>query len=136
MAALREVTRSVDPAIRRHALAEPPPGRFEGRIADQSRSLVVEAVHEAFQLHYGEPRAFGEMDADLRLLAGDSLYALAVDRLSARGDLEAIRELADLISLSARAVAEGRRELVGQLWEASVEALGGGRSAGAAALGT
>lgn len=135
MGALAQITRSVDPAIRRHALAEPPAGRFEGLIGDERRALVVEAVHEAFQLHYGEPRAFGQMDSDLRLLAGDSLYALAVERLSAAGDLEAIRELADLISLSARSVSEGRAELIEPLWRASVEALSERVGAGAAALG-
>ena len=41
------------------------------------------------------------MDADLRLLAGDALYALGLSRLAEAGDLEAVAELADLISLSA-----------------------------------
>ena len=29
-------------------------------------------------MHYGEPRAFTGMDDDLRLLAGDALYALGL----------------------------------------------------------
>ena len=41
-------------------------------------------------------------DPDLALLAGDYLYALGLERLAALGDLEAIRELSDLISLSAQ----------------------------------
>ena len=41
-------------------------------------------------------------DADLALLAGDYLYALGLERLAALGDLEAVRELSDLISLSAQ----------------------------------
>ena len=48
-------------------------------------------------------------DADLRLLAGDYLYALGLERLAALGDLEAVRELSDLISLSAQ-VHDGTRE--------------------------
>ena len=50
------------------------------------------------------------MDADLRLLAGDALYALGLSRWPTRGDLEAVAELSDLISLTARAQAEGRPE--------------------------
>ena len=38
-------------------------------------------------------------DPDLALLLGDQLYALGLSRLAALGDLEAVAELADLISL-------------------------------------
>jgi hypothetical protein len=62
----------------------------------------VESIREGYLLHYGEPRVVGGADADLALLAGDYLYALGLERLAALGDLEAIRELADLISLSAQ----------------------------------
>jgi hypothetical protein len=47
------------------------------------------------------------MDADLRLLAGDALYALGLSRVAHRGDLEAVAELSDLITAAARAHAEG-----------------------------
>ena len=50
------------------------------------------------------------MDDDLRLLAGDALYALGLSRLAQTGDLDAVAELADLISDCARAHAEGRPE--------------------------
>ena len=65
-------------------------------------SLLVESVREGYLLHYGEPRVVVGADADLALLAGDYLYALGLERLAALGDLEAIRELSDLISLSAQ----------------------------------
>ena len=45
---------------------------------------MLEAVREAYELHYGTPRAFEELDDDLRLLGGDALYALGLSRL-ARG---------------------------------------------------
>ncbi len=67
---------------------------------------MLEAVYEGYLMHYGTPRAFEGMDPDLRLLAGDALYALGLSRLAARGDLEAVAELSDLISLTARAHAE------------------------------
>ena len=119
MSALARVVAAVDPALREHAAPDPGPDRFASVIADEDRSFVLEAVYEGYLLHYGEPRAFTGMDADLRLLAGDALYALGLSRLAEKGDLEAVAELSDLISATAQAQAEGRREgcrgrLVGQ----------------------
>ena len=71
-------------------------------MADEDRLFVLEAVYEGYLLHYGEPRAFRGMDADLRLLAGDALYALGLSRLADNGDLAAVAELSDLISLTAQ----------------------------------
>jgi hypothetical protein len=76
-------------------------------------------------MHYGQPRAFAGMDDDLRLLAGDALYALGLSRLAEGGDLEAVAALSDLISRTARAHAEGRPEEAELLWESSAEALSG-----------
>ena len=70
--------------------------------------LLVEAIREGYLLHYESPRLIQGADPDLRLLAGDYLYALGLERLAARGDLEAVGELADLISLVAQIHAEGR----------------------------
>jgi hypothetical protein len=132
--ALAQIAAAADPAIAAHAVADPPLGRFEGRLDHGSRAFVMEAVYEGFLLHYGEPRAFTGMDSDLRLLAGDALYALGLQRLADEGDLAAVAELADLISLCAQAQAEGRPELCDRLWEASLAALSPERGQGAAAL--
>jgi hypothetical protein len=59
------------------------------------------------------------MDPDLRLLAGDTLYAQGLARLAQLRDIGAVAELADLISLCAWAEAAGRRDLVERLWDAS-----------------
>jgi hypothetical protein len=115
---LAELTRSVDPALEPYAVADPPPDRFDGDLA-----FVLEAVYEGFLMHYREPRAFAGMDADLRLLAGDALYALGLERLAQAGDLQAVAELADLISLSSQAEAEGRRDAIEPLWAESVRRL-------------
>jgi hypothetical protein len=64
--------------------------------------LLVEAIREGYLLHYESPRLIQDADSDLRLLAGDYLYALGLERLAARGDMEAVGELADLISLAAQ----------------------------------
>ncbi len=124
---LAEVVATADLPLRAHADPELPGGGFGAGLPDDpDRAFVVEAVHEGWLMHYDSPRAFTRMDADLRLLGGDALYALGLARLAARGDLEAVSELADLISLCARAVAEGRQEWAQELWRASVEALAAG----------
>lgn len=123
MTALGEVVAAVEPSLARHARSEPGSGRFEGQVADPDRLFVLEAVYEGYLMHYGAPRAFERMDPDLRLLAGDALYALGLSRLAERGDLEAVAELSDLISLTAQAQAEGRPDLAEQLWERSARTL-------------
>jgi hypothetical protein len=120
---LADVVAAVDPSLAPHAVAEPPAGEWEQRL-DGPRAFTMEAVYEGFLLHYREPRVFEPtMDPDLRLLAGDALYALGLERLAEAGDLAAVAELADLISLCARAEAEGRPEAIGPLWEATLAAL-------------
>jgi hypothetical protein len=92
--------------------------------------LLIEAIREGYLLHYGSPRLIDAADPDLRLLAGDFLYALGLERLAAHGDLEAVRELADLISLSAQLHAGGgggeEAPTAKILWLASATAVGAG----------
>jgi hypothetical protein len=112
---LAEIVASADPALAEHAVAEPGPDRF-GEL-DGVRGFVLEAVYEGYLMHYGSPRAFAGMEADLRLLAGDALYALGLSRLADSGDLEAVAVLSDLISRSAQAQAEGRPADADALWD-------------------
>ena len=121
MTALAELVEAAGPALAAYAVDDPGPGRFD--LPDPVRAFVLEAVYEGYLMHYGTPRAFAGMDDDLRLLAGDSLYALGLERLAEAGDLEAVAELSDLISGSARAHAEGRPELAAERWAASVRKL-------------
>lgn len=121
MSTLAEVVAAADPALAPFAVEDPEPGRFAE--VEGIRGFVLEAVYEGFLMHYGEPRAFSGMDADLRLLAGDALYALGLSRLAEAGDLEAVAVLSDLISGSARAHAEGRPGDAEALWRASSGAL-------------
>jgi hypothetical protein len=94
-------------------------------------ALLIEAIREGYLLHYGEPRIVSGADPDLRLLAGDYLYARGLERLAALGDLEAVRELADLISLSAQVHAEpGLADAAAALWLASTLAVAVGASDG------
>lgn len=133
MSALHELVAAVDRELAVHATPDPGPGRFEQLVEHPDRAFVIEAVYEGYLMHHGEPRAFGGMDSDLRLLAGDALYALGLSRLACRGDLAAVAELADLITLAARAQAESREELREALWEASARFLSDAGGPGARA---
>jgi hypothetical protein len=95
-------------------------------------ALVLESILEGYLLHYGRPRLVVTADEDLRLLAGDHLYALGLSRLAQLGDLEAVRALADLITACARAHAQERdREEVERAaagwWLLTTLAVGAGR---------
>jgi hypothetical protein len=90
--------------------------------------LLVEAIYEGYLLHYGAPRILCPPEADLGLLAGDELYALGLARLVALGDLPAVAELADVITLTALAQGEGQGELALAIWSAGARAVGWGPS--------
>jgi hypothetical protein len=98
--------------------------RAAGREDDYA--LLVEAIHEGYLLHYCAGRIVRPDDPDLSLLAGDRLYALGLARLAELGDLDAVGELADVISLAAQAHAEGDAERAAAVWEAGVRAVGDG----------
>jgi hypothetical protein len=123
VSALDEVIAAVDPALAAHAIEDPGPGRFADVVTDPDRLFTLEAVFEGYLLHYGAPRAFAGMDADLALLAGDALYALGLSRVAERGDVEAVAELSDLITGAARAHAEGEPNTALRLWSESATRL-------------
>ena len=89
-------------------------------------ALLVEAIHEGYLLHYGAGRVVRPEDPDLSLLAGDRLYALGLARLAELGDLTAVAELADVISLAAQAHAEDEPERAAAVWEAGARAVADG----------
>jgi hypothetical protein len=98
--------------------AAPAPGAY---------AQVIEAVREGYLLHYGQPRLVVTDDRDLALLAGDYMYANGLALLASLGDLEAVRELAELIALCAHAhTAKGGD--VPALWLAATVAIGVGEA--------
>ena len=108
--------------------------RVCARVADYS--FVFESVLEGYLLHYGEARLEFD-DPDQRLIEGDLAYALGLARLAELGDLEAVSELADLISLCAQVHVEGRGEaepgadsLPAALWALCALAVGTGHWTG------
>lgn len=87
-------------------------------------ALTLAAVREGYLLHYAEGRVLDDADADLALLGGDRLYALALAELAELGDLAAVAALADLISDCARAHADGEPAEAAAAWTAAAAAIG------------
>jgi hypothetical protein len=100
--------------------------RVNGLAADYE--LLIETIYEGYLLHYHVPRVVCPPEADLGLLAGDRLYALGLARLVELGDVEAVAELADVITLSALAHGAGKPDLAEAVWVAGARAVGWGAS--------
>ena len=107
-------------------LADAAGERVDGRREDYA--LLVEAIFEGYLQHYGSGRVVRPDDPDLALLAGDRLFALGLARLAELGDLAAVTELADVISLAAQAHAEEDPERAAAVWAAGAAAVAHGGS--------
>jgi len=141
LAQLAEALRQEGGLLAEALLAEPAGSAEHGELVargplaagrEDELALVVEAVREGYLLHYGAARVLDAGDLDLALLAGDRLYALGLARLADAGDLASVRELADVIALSAVAHADDDRELAEAVWLAGVGAVGWGAVPGLA----
>ena len=93
-------------------------------LADERYALGLETIYEGYLVHYGTPRLFDPQDLDIALLLGDYLYAHGLVRIAELGDVEAIRELAELISACAHLRAEGAPG-DGEVWADTAARLGG-----------
>jgi hypothetical protein len=87
-------------------------------------ALGIETIYEGYLVHYGRPRLFASEDDDTALLLGDYLYAHGLVRIAASGDVAAVADLAELISLCAQGRADVR-DGDGQAWAATAALLGG-----------
>ena len=140
--ALADHLRSEDTVVSPHVTEPDAPAALGALVASgpatqddpDAYALVIESVREGYLLHYGEPRVIVGADSDLRLLAGDYLYAIGLERLAGLGNLPAVRELSDLISIGAQLHADDdspRPAPVGEaLWLASTLAIATGETAG------
>jgi hypothetical protein len=92
-------------------------------LGEERFALGLETIYEGYLLHYGRPRLFAPEDADTALLLGDYLYAHGLVRIAELGDVHAVGDLAELISLCAQLQAD---ESPGQdvLWAATAAHLG------------
>lgn len=95
-------------------------------------ATLFETIREGALLHYAVGRVVRPLDDDLALLAGDELYARGLEQVAGLGDLEAVAELADLISLTAQLHASGQPDpdTVAALWLAAATAVGHGPGPG------
>jgi hypothetical protein len=106
-----------------------PPGErelepvFSPLLPEARFALGLETIYEGYLAHYGRPRLFTPADADTALLLGDYLYAHGLVRIAAEQSVEAVADLAELISLCAQMRAEGRAD-DGAAWAATAVALG------------
>jgi hypothetical protein len=110
---------SLLPGDRRH------PEAVFSSLCPAPHALGLETIYEGYLVHYGRPRLFVPPDADAALLLGDYLYAHGLVRIAASGDVAAVADLAELISLCAQARADGR-DGDGSAWAATAALLGAG----------
>ena len=94
-------------------------------LAEEPYALGLETIYEGYLLHYGRPRLFGPADDDTALLLGDYLYAHGLVRIAEIGPVEAVADLAALISRCAQLRADGLPG-DGEAWAATGATLGGG----------
>lgn len=76
-------------------------------LCEERYALGLETIYEGYLLHYGRPRLFAPSDDDTALLLGDYLYAHGLVRVAAAGSVEAVDDLAQLVSLCAQLRADG-----------------------------
>jgi hypothetical protein len=117
------------------ALREPADGELEpvfSPLAEVRFGLGLETIYEGYLVHYGRPRVFEPEDGDAALVLGDYLYAQGLARIASLGDVAAVADLAELISICAQARADGGAG-DGAAWAATAALLGQRRLADARA---
>jgi hypothetical protein len=107
-------------------LREPAEGELEpvfSRLAEARYALGLETIYEGYLVHYGRPRLLEPADDNSALVLGDYLYAQGLARIASLGDVDAVGDLAELISLCAQARADGR-DGDGAAWAATAALIG------------
>ena len=92
-------------------------------LAPEVHALGLETIYEGYLVHYGRSRLFAPADGDMALLLGDYLYAHGLVHVAETGDVAAVSDLAELISLCSQARADGR-DGDAPAWAATASALG------------
>jgi hypothetical protein len=87
--------------------------------------LAIETIYEGYLVHYGRSRLFAPADEEAALLLGDYLFAQGLVRVAETGDVEAVADLAELISLCGQVRADDR-DGDGVAWAATAALLGRG----------
>ena len=103
--------------------ADARPGPVFSPLGEERFALGLETIYEGYLVHYGTPRLFTPPDADTALLLGDYLYAHGLVRIADFGDVDAVADLSELISLCSQLRAE-EADGDGALWAATAALLG------------
>ena len=107
-------------------LREPEEGELEpvfSPLGDPRFARGLETIYEGYLLHYGQPRRYDALEGDAALVLGDYLYAQGLARIASLGEVDAVSDLAELISLCAQLRADaGPGD--GAAWAASAALLG------------
>jgi hypothetical protein len=105
-----------------------PDGEHEpvfSQLGEDRYALGLETIYEGYLVHYGSSRLFAPPDADTALLLGDYLYAHGLVRIASFGEVDAVADLSELISLCSQLRAENAAG-DGALWAATAALLGTG----------
>ena len=94
-------------------------------LGEDRYALGLETIYEGYLVHYGSSRLFAPPDADTALLLGDYLYAHGLVRIASFGEVDAVADLSELISLCSQLRAENAAG-DGPLWAATAGLLGTG----------
>jgi hypothetical protein len=116
----------ISPVDLHAALREPVEGELEpvfSPLAEARFALGLETIYEGYLVHYGRPRLHEPEDGDTALVLGDYLYAQGLARIAALGKVDAVSDLAELISVCAQTQADDR-EGDGAAWAATAALLG------------
>jgi hypothetical protein len=110
-----------------------PPGEREAEavfspLAEERYGLGLETIYEGYLLHYGRARLFAPREEDTSLLLGDYLYAHGLVHIAEAGPVEAVTDLAALISLCAQLRADGLPG-DGEAWASTAATIGRGEDA-------
>jgi hypothetical protein len=102
---------------------------FSPLLPEPRFAVGLETIYEGYLLHFGRPRLFAAGDGRNALLLGDYLYAHGLVRVAEQQDVDAVADLAALISLCAQLRADGGAG-DGEAWAATAALIGRGPLSG------
>jgi hypothetical protein len=97
-------------------------------LGEERYALGIETIYEGYLLHYGQPRLFAPPTRTRRSCSGTTSTLTGSCGSPTQGTVEAVADLAALISICAQLRADGLPG-DGEVWAATAATLGGGEEA-------